>query len=306
MSDPVPSHADPEANHEGPIRTPKQLLIAVVASFVIPIAVIVMLASFVSNAVKPGAGTEMLDEQAIALRLAPVGQVMVRDVTDVSAMKSGAEVYTAQCAACHAAGLANAPKFGDAAAWAPRITAGYETLLKSALEGKGAMGPQGGGDFSDLEIGRAVVHLANAGGAKFEEPKPPAAMAAASEPAAALSGATATTAAPAPTAPAPVPAAPAAPAAAQSPPEPGATVAAAGEVPAIYTQVCQTCHAAGVANAPKLGDKAAWAPRLALGIDGLTQSVINGKGVMPPKGGAAAATEADLRAVVTYMVESVK
>ncbi|MBA3597061.1 MAG: cytochrome c5 family protein, partial [Methylibium sp.] len=110
----------------------------------------------------------------------------------------------------------------------------------------------------------------------------------------------------APTAPpAAVPAAPA-PAAAQSPPEPGATVAAAGEVPAIYTQACQVCHAAGVANAPKLGDKAAWAPRLALGIDGLTQSVINGKGVMPPKGGAAAATEADLRAVVTYMVESVK
>lgn len=307
MSDPVPSHDDPEANHEGPIRTPKQLLVAVVAAFVIPIGVIVMLASVVAGDTKPGAGTEVLDAQAVAERLAPVGQVVVRDASDVSAMKSGAEVYTAQCVACHAAGVAGAPKFGDAAAWAPRITAGYEALLNSALKGKGAMGPQGGGDFSDLEIGRAVVHLANASGAKFDEPKPSADMAAASAPSSPV--ATAAEAAPASAPAATVPAAPAAVAAASAPPAPAAataTAAAAGEVPALYTQVCQACHLAGVANAPKLGDKAAWAPRLAAGIDGLTQSVIKGKGVMPPKGGAATASEADLRAVVTYMVESVK
>jgi cytochrome c5 len=61
-----------------------------------------------------------------------------------------------------------------------------------------------------------------------------------------------------------------------------------------------------VANAPKLGDKAAWAPRLAAGIDGLTASVINGKGAMPPKGGAAAATDAEIKVAVDYMVASVK
>lgn len=66
------------------------------------------------------------------------------------------------------------------------------------------------------------------------------------------------------------------------------------------------CHAAGVAGAPKFGDKAGWSPRLALGVDGLTASVIKGKGAMPPKGGAAAASDADIKAAVTYMVNAVK
>lgn len=175
MSDASPSHDDQhEPNHEGPIRTPKQLIAAVIFSFVIPIGVIVMLASYVSSAVKPGAGTELLSKEAVAARIAPVAKVEVKDASDVSALKTGAQVYAAQCAACHAAGVAGSPKFGDAAAWGPRITTGYEALLTSALKGKGAMGAQGGGDFGDVEIGRAVVHMANAGGAKFEEPKLPA------------------------------------------------------------------------------------------------------------------------------------
>ncbi len=68
---------------------------------------------------------------------------------------------------------------------------------------------------------------------------------------------------------------------------------------------CAACHIAGVAGAPKLGDKAAWAPRLAAGIDGMTASVIKGKGAMPPKGGSSA-SDADLRAAVEYMVSTVK
>ena len=74
---------------------------------------------------------------------------------------------------------------------------------------------------------------------------------------------------------------------------------------AIATQVCAACHLAGVANAPKLGDKAAWAPRLAAGVDGLTASVIKGKGAMPPKGGSAA-SDGDIKAAVAYMVGTVK
>ena len=74
---------------------------------------------------------------------------------------------------------AGAPKFGDLAAWAPRVKTGYEALLTSALKGKGAMGAQGSGDFSDLEVGRAVVHMANAAGGKLNEPKLPAAAASA-------------------------------------------------------------------------------------------------------------------------------
>jgi len=94
-------------------------------------------------------------------------------------LKTGEQVYQAQCSACHAAGVAGAPKLGDEAAWGPRVKTGYEMLLTSALKGKNAMGAQGGGDFSDVEIGRAVVYLANKGGAKFDEPKAPAAAASA-------------------------------------------------------------------------------------------------------------------------------
>ena len=83
-----------------------------------------------------------------------------------------------------------------------------------------------------------------------------------------------------------------------------ATVAAgAGE--ALYKQACAVCHVAGVAGAPKFADKAAWAPRLALGVDGLTASVIKGKGAMPPKGGSAA-SDADIKSAVTYMLAAVK
>jgi cytochrome c5 len=93
-------------------------------------------------------------------------------------MKSGEEVFKAQCAACHAEGLAGAPKVGDAKLWAPRIKTGFEALWSSALKGKNGMGAQGGGDHTDYEIARAVVYLANAGGAKFPEPTKPAAEAA--------------------------------------------------------------------------------------------------------------------------------
>jgi cytochrome c5 len=73
----------------------------------------------------------------------------------------------------------------------------------------------------------------------------------------------------------------------------------------LYSVSCIACHAAGVAGAPKFGDKAAWAPRIATGLDALTASVIKGKGAMPPKG-ASAASDADLRAAVEYMVAAAK
>ena len=64
--------------------------------------------------------------------------------------------------------------------------------------------------------------------------------------------------------------------------------------------------AAGVAGAPKLGDKAAWAPRLPQGAAALTASAIKGKGAMPPKGGLASASDADIQAAVDYMLAAVK
>ena len=175
MSDPQ-HHETP---HEGPIKTPKQLIWTVIASFVVPIAIIVLLINFVDSGSKAGAGSRAMSDEAIAQRIQPVGMVSLKDASGVTEIRTGEQVYTAQCAACHAAGLAGAPKFGDEAAWAPRIKTGFAALVQSALNGKGAMAKQGGGEFSDFEIGRAVVFMSNKGGAKFDEPKPPAAAASA-------------------------------------------------------------------------------------------------------------------------------
>ena len=165
--------------HEGPIRTPKQLIWTILASFVIPVVVIIMLTNFVAFDTKSGAGSDGMSAQAVAKRLEPVGKIEIKDVNDPSAMKTGEQVYQAQCAACHATGALNAPKFGDAAAWGPRLQPGFDALLTSALKGKGSMPAQGGGEHSDLEIARAVVYLANHGGASFKEPAAPAAAASA-------------------------------------------------------------------------------------------------------------------------------
>jgi cytochrome c5 len=163
-----------DAPHEGPIKTPTQLIWTVIASFVVPIAIIVLLVNYVSSGDKSGAGSAAMTPEAVALRIQPVGVVMLKDASAVVALRTGEEVYNAQCAACHAAGLANAPKLGDEAAWAPRVKTGFEALLNSALKGKGAMAAQGGGEFSDFEIGRAVVFMANKAGGKLAEPKAPA------------------------------------------------------------------------------------------------------------------------------------
>jgi len=172
-------HTEHEENHEGPIKTPKQLIGAVVASFVVPVVVIIMLANFVNFGGKAGAGSDGMGEEAVARRIQPIGSIQVKDASDVGALKTGEQVYQAQCSACHATGAAGAPKLGDEAAWGPRVKTGYEALLTSALKGKGSMGAQGGGDFSELEIGRAVVFMANKAGGKLDEPKAPAAAASA-------------------------------------------------------------------------------------------------------------------------------
>lgn len=183
MSDAHEAH-DHDGPHEGPIKTPKQLIVTVVLAFIVPILVIVLLVVYVASENKPAAGSSVMTPEAVTQRIRPVGTVEVRDVSDVAAMKTGEQVVTAQCGACHTSGAAGAPKIGDEAAWGPRVKAGFDSLLNSALKGKGAMGPQGGGDFSDLEIARAVVFMANKGGAKFDEPKAPAASASAASAAA--------------------------------------------------------------------------------------------------------------------------
>lgn len=116
--------------------------------------------------------------------------------------------------------------------------------------------------------------------------------------------------APAPAAPAPAPAAPApapAPAPAAQAPAPAAAPAENTVGKSTYGKTCAMCHAAGVAGAPKPGDKADWAPRIAQGKDTLYKHAIEGftgsKGMMPARGGAASLSDDDVKAAVDYMAD---
>ncbi len=177
-----------EEAHTGPIENPKQLLLAVFFSFVVPVFAIIALVYYVVSAAKPagsadtaayslGGISQQDRDRGIAARIQKVGMVEIRDAN--RPLKTGEEVFKAQCTACHTSGAAGAPKLGDVGAWAARIRQGFDTLVQSALKGKGNMGPQGGGDFDDLEVARAVAYMANAGGAKFAEPQRPAGAASA-------------------------------------------------------------------------------------------------------------------------------
>jgi cytochrome c5 len=178
MSQAKHTPTDPDAPHEGPIKTPQQLIKAIFFAFVIPIIGIILLASYVATDKKPTAGSDGMSAQAIAQRIAPVaGHPDVKDMSDVSTLRTGEQVYKQQCASCHAVGALGSPKFGDTRAWAPRIAKGYEALRTSALQGKGSMGAQGatGDEVLNFEVSRAVTYMANQGGAKFSEPQPPTA-----------------------------------------------------------------------------------------------------------------------------------
>ena len=110
-----------------------------------------------------------------------------------------------------------------------------------------------------------------------------------------------------PNQPKPAPAAPIAVAAAGVPGKVApAGKADAGKGKSIYDSACTVCHAAGVAGAPKAGDKAAWAPRLKTGIEALYTNSLKGKNAMPPKGGNMSLADADVKAAVDYMVGLVK
>ena len=93
--------------------------------------------------------------------------------------------------------------------------------------------------------------------------------------------------------------------AAAAPAKPGAVAAGKpgpADGKAVYDKVCVACHQVSVAGSPRLGDKAAWAPRIQAGMDSLMQSVTKGKGAMPPRGGNPSLSDAEVRAAVEFMV----
>ncbi len=158
------------ANHDQSQST-SQVFASTMKTIVLPMLVVVGLIAFVAASFRPQMVTTSNANEAVEARIQKVGAVEIKDAN--RAARSGEEVFKAQCSACHATGAAGAPKLGDAGAWGARIGKGFDALLTSALKGKGNMGPQGGGDFEDFEIGRGVAYMANAAGAKFAEPKKP-------------------------------------------------------------------------------------------------------------------------------------
>ncbi|WP_042302954.1 c-type cytochrome [Paraburkholderia kururiensis] len=304
-----------EAPHGAPIKTPGQLIAAVIAGFAVPVIIIALLAYYVDNSTRTGAGTDELSDAAVARRIAPIAQLNLRDANAPHVYKTGEQVYQAVCSACHAAGAAGAPKFGNSGDWGPRISQGFDTLWHNALNGKNAMPPRGGtspDDYSDYEIGLAVAYMANHGGAQFQNPPKPAAGAQGASTAAAASGGATAAAAPGAAASAASAQAAAAMAALASTPQAAAQASGATQSAdasqagkALYQKVCQACHAAGVLNAPKFGDKEAWAPRLKDPMDVIYNYALHGKGAMPPKGGSNA-SDADVKAAVDYMVSAAK
>jgi cytochrome c5 len=307
--------SDAHNEQQSLIRTPKQLIFAVAAFFLVIVIGIILLVTFVTNTHLVGAGSDQ-NVQTTAARIRPLADegFAFKDVNAPKILQTGQAVYTAVCAACHGTGAAGAPKIGDASAWSTRIAQGFDTLVQHAVQGIRAMPAKGGNpDLDDLEVARAVVYMSNQSGAKFKEPAETAANPQVQAPVAGTPVAGTPVAGTPVGTPAAMPAATVAsgaglaPAGSASVAAPAATASAdAGKT--LYASACIACHGAGIAGAPKFGDKAAWLPRIQQGKEVLYQHAIKGfqgkAGVMPPKGGSTA-PDLDVKAAVDYMAGAI-
>lgn len=158
---------------EGLIKTPRQLIVTIILAFLIPIIGIILLVKLVAVTSPMGAGSRAHSADSIAERIQPVANFTLVSAAAEGGDQSrtGEQVYELTCAACHAAGVAGAPTFGDNGAWAPLIATGFDEMVRIAIEGKGAMPPRGGNSsLSDSEVARAVAYMANSAGGSFDEP----------------------------------------------------------------------------------------------------------------------------------------
>ena len=258
--------------HESFIKTPQQLVVVILLAFLVPIIGIILVVQLVLS--RPGADPNALTPEAVNARIQPVARVELGAPSAAPGARAAADIVKNTCAACHQTGAANAPKLGNAEEWAPRIKTGINAMVQSVIKGKGAMPPKAGDpSLTEGEVHNAVVLMANQAGAKFKE-KPAAA--------------------------------PTQQQTATSTPQQAAASPQKADGKAVYDKVCIACHQVSVANSPKLGDQAAWAPRIKTGMDSLVQSVIKGKGAMPPKAGNPALSEQEIRAAVDFMVSQSK
>jgi cytochrome c5 len=158
--------------HASFIKTPQQLVVVIVLSFLVPIIAIILLVQFVLST--PTADPGALTPESVAARIQPVGKLEFGAPPGAGGARSGEEIAKGACLACHATGVGGAPKVGDKAAWAPRIASGLQGMLAVAIKGKGAMPPKGGAaDATDYELARAIVFMANQSGGSLKEPPAP-------------------------------------------------------------------------------------------------------------------------------------
>ena len=166
--------------HDTPIKTPKQLIVVLVLSFLIPIIGIILLVKFVTSSTPPS--QETMSAESVAQRIQPAASVMTPDSPGAAAEiaasgqplqvaaapaaaagASGQSVYQSSCAACHGAGVLGAPKVGDAGQWSARAGKGKDTLYKHAIAGFNQMPPKGGNaSLADADVKAAVDYMLNA------------------------------------------------------------------------------------------------------------------------------------------------
>lgn len=171
MSHPTPPSGHDDSQPEEIFKSAANLVVklSIVTAFVV--GILIALAVMVAPDTGPARRSEM-SEQAIAKRIQKVGAVSIGEAPKVAAAgiaRTGQELYQGRCAACHTAGVLGSPKLGDKAGWASRIASGYQALVQAAVKGKNAMPGQVGGDYSEEDVARAVVYMANSAGANFKE-----------------------------------------------------------------------------------------------------------------------------------------
>jgi len=231
-------------------------------------------------------GADVMNEPSIrSLGLVPLAMLLGACVSGAPSAgpehsaKSGETVYQQVCMACHESGVAGAPKHGDRKAWEELIAEGQDVLSAHAWVGVRAMPPRGGDrDLTLAEFSRAVAYMARAAGGDWKDPDGAMLGRIRAEEAKRLEEMEKKSAQPLPHA------------------------EKSGE--AVYRDVCRACHEAGVAGAPKYGDRKAWEELIEEGQDVLTAHAWVGVRAMPPRGGNPDLTLSEFARATAYMARA--